>query len=30
MIFGHFAAAFGILFVFAICLAVTVAFMRGL
>ena len=30
LIFGHFAAAFGILFVFAICLSVTVAFMRGL
>ena len=27
---GHFAAAFGILFIFAVCLAVTVAFMRGL
>ncbi len=27
---GHFAAAFGILFVFVVCLAVTVAFMRGL
>ena len=27
---GHFAAAFGILFVFFICLAVTIAFMRGL
>lgn len=27
---GHFAAGFGILFVFAVCLAVTVAFMRGL
>src|SRR5215472_12733470 len=26
---GHFAAAFGILLVFAICLAVTIAFMRG-
>ena len=30
LVFGHFAAAFGILFVFAIGLAVTVAFMRGL
>jgi len=28
--FGHFAAALGILFVFAVCLAITVAFMRGL
>ncbi len=28
--FGHFAAALGILFVFAACLGVTVAFMRGL
>jgi hypothetical protein len=27
---GHFAAAFGILFVFVVCLAVIVAFMRGL
>ena len=27
---GHFAAAIGILFIFAVCLAVTVAFMRGL
>lgn len=30
LIFGQFAAAFGILFVFAVCLAVTIAFMRGL
>ena len=28
--FGHFAAALGILFVFAVCLGITVAFMRGL
>ncbi|MGD0088265.1 MAG: hypothetical protein ABSC24_14205, partial [Verrucomicrobiota bacterium] len=27
---GHFAAAIGILFIFAVCLAVTVVFMRGL
>ena len=27
---GHFPAAFGILFVFAVCAAVTVVFMRGL
>jgi hypothetical protein len=26
---GHFAAAIGILFIFAVCLAVTVVFMRG-
>ena len=30
LMLGHFAAAFGILLVFAICLAVTIAFMRGL
>jgi hypothetical protein len=30
LFFGHFSAAFSILTVFAICLAVTVAFMRGL
>jgi hypothetical protein len=30
LIFGHFAAALGILFVFGICLAVIIAFMRGL
>jgi hypothetical protein len=30
LISGHFAAAFGVLFVFAVCLAVTIAFMRGL
>jgi hypothetical protein len=30
LIFGHFAAALGILFVFAVCLAVTIAFMRGI
>ena len=30
LFFGHFSAAFGLLTVFAICLAVTVAFMRGL
>jgi hypothetical protein len=30
LIFGHFASAFGILFAFAVCLAVTIAFMRGL
>ncbi|HEY1718783.1 MAG TPA: hypothetical protein VGH42_10900 [Verrucomicrobiae bacterium] len=27
---GHFSAAFGILFVFAVCVAVTVVFMKGL
>ena len=30
LLLGHFEAAFGILFAFAVCLAVTVAFMRGL
>jgi hypothetical protein len=30
LLLGHFSTAFGILFVFAVCLAVTVAFMRGL
>jgi len=30
LILGHFAAALGILFVFAVCLAVTIVFMRGL
>ena len=30
LLFGHFAAAFTILVVFSICLAVTVAFMKGL
>jgi uncharacterized membrane protein YhaH (DUF805 family) len=30
LIFGHFAAALGILVIFAVCLAVTIAFMRGL
>lgn len=30
LIFGHLAAALGILFVFAVCLAVTIVFMRGL
>src|ERR1035438_2635300 len=30
LLFGHFAAAFAILVVFFICLAVTVAFMKGL
>lgn len=28
--FGHFAAALGILFIFAVCLGITIAFMRGL
>ena len=30
LLFGHFSAAFIILFVFFICLAVTIAFMKGL
>lgn len=30
LVFGHFAAALGILFVLAVCLGITVAFMRGL
>lgn len=30
LIFGHFTAALGILFVFGICLSVVIAFMRGL
>ena len=30
LLFGHFSAAFGILFVFFICLAVIFAFMKGL
>jgi hypothetical protein len=30
LLFGHFLAAFGSLFIFVVCLAVTVAFMRGL
>ena len=30
LLLGHFASAFGLLFVFTVCLAVTVAFMRGL
>ena len=30
LLLGHFLAAFGSLFIFVVCLAVTVAFMRGL
>ncbi|HEV2435256.1 MAG TPA: hypothetical protein VG077_04595 [Verrucomicrobiae bacterium] len=30
LVYGHFVAALGILFIFAVCLGITIAFMRGL